>query len=121
MLISVDSKVVPFTKGEIALKLETCWDTEAIVAFETTDTGENCALEIRRGVCQFYKRPPTSVDATMRFDRPFLIKWVFGQTTFEDAVADRSITIKGDTATVADFLTKFEPFNQADDIAIASR
>ena len=100
---------------------ETCWDTQATVAFETADTGEECALEIRRGVCQFYETPPSSVDATMRFDRAFLIKWVFGQTTFEDAVADGSVTIEGDTATVADFFAKFEPFNQAGNIAIAAR
>jgi len=100
---------------------ETCWDTRATVAFEATDTAENCALEIRRGVCQFYETPPAAVDATMRFDRAFLIKWVFGQTMFEDAVADGSVAIDGDATTVADFLTKFEPFNEAGDIAIAAR
>jgi alkyl sulfatase BDS1-like metallo-beta-lactamase superfamily hydrolase len=78
-------------------------------------------LEIRRGVCQFYEIPPEERDATVIFDRAFLLKWIFGKTTFDEAVAAGDITIDGEAATVADFLAKFEPFNQTEEIAIAAR
>ena len=105
----------------VRLMAENSWDTRLTVAFETTDTNEACALEVRRGVCQFYEAAPESLDATMRFDRAFLIQWIFGRTTFEDAVANAAVSIDGDVATVAEFLAKFEPFNEATGIAIAAR
>lgn len=105
----------------VRLMSETCWETHLCVAFETVDSGESCALEIRRGVCQFYDAPPPGCDATARFDRAFLLDWLFGRTTFEDAIAAGRVSVEGDPAAVADFLAKFEPFNQQDDIAIAAR
>ena len=105
----------------VRLISETCWDTRVTLAFETTDTNEKCALEIRRGVCQFYETPPESRDATMAFDRAFLLEWMFGRTTFDRAVATGAVAVDGDIATVADFLAKFEPFNQAVDIAVVAR
>ena len=53
----------------VRLMSEECWETHLRVAFETADSGESCALEIRRGVCQFYDAPPQDCDATTRFDR----------------------------------------------------
>ena len=105
----------------VRLMSETCWETHLRVAFETTDTGESCALEIRRGICQFYETPPPERDATARFDRPFLLDWVFGRATFEEAIAAERVSVEGDAAAVAEFLAKFEPFNQRDDMAIAAR
>ncbi len=86
-----------------------------------TDSNESCALEIHRSVCQFFETPPDERDATVYFDRAFLLKWIFGQTTFDDAVAAGDITIDGEVATVSNFLAKFEPFNQTEEIAIAAR
>ena len=57
----------------------------------------------------------------MIFDRGFLLKWVFGQTTFEEAVEAGDINVQGKVATVAEFLSKFEPFNQSEEISIAAR
>ncbi len=105
----------------VRLIAERAWETRLCVAFRTGDSDEACALEIRRGVCQFHKAPPASCDAVVRFDREFLVGWVFGRTTFEAALAEGVVTVEGDAVAVADFLAKFEPFNQAAEIAIVAR
>ena len=105
----------------VRLIAESCLDTHLLVAFETADSGESCALEIRRGVCQFHATPPERCDATARFDRPFLLDWVFGRATFAEAVAAGRVAVEGDAGAVAGFLEKFEPFNQSDEIAVAAR
>lgn len=105
----------------VRLMSEECRETHLRVAFETTDSGESCALKIRRGVCQFYDTPPTDCDATARFDRGFLLDWVFGRATFAEAIAAERVSVDGNGAAVAEFLAKFEPFNQRDEIAIAAR
>jgi|MDTC01.2.fsa_nt_gb alkyl sulfatase BDS1-like metallo-beta-lactamase superfamily hydrolase len=105
----------------VRLISEASSETNIRVVFVTTDSNESCALEIRSGVCQFYEIPPDERDATVNFDRAFLLKWIFGQTTFDESVAAGNITIDGEAATVADFLDKFEPFNQTEEIAIAAR
>lgn len=105
----------------VRLKAEECGDTHLCVAFEATDSGEACALEIRRGVCQFHGAPPEGRDATVRFDRAFLLAWVFGKRTVEDGVQGGEVATEGDPAAVAEFLSMFEPFNQASDIAIVAR
>ncbi len=105
----------------VRLIAERCGETHLRVAFETTDTGESCALEIRGGVCQFHETPPPECDATARFDRGFLLDWVFGRATFEEAIAAERVSVEGDAAAVAEFLVKFEPFNEQADMAIAAR
>ena len=93
----------------VRLIAERSWDTRLRVAFQATDSGESCALEIRRGVCQFFADPPGDSDAEVRFDRTFLVDWVFGRTAFEDAVESGEVAVEGDVPAVADFLAKFEP------------
>ena len=105
----------------VRLMAERCDETHLRVAFETTDTGESCALEIRRGVCQFHETPPPECDATARFDRGFLLDWVFGRATFDEAIAAERVSVEGDAGAVAEFLVKFEPFNEQADMAIAAR
>ena len=105
----------------VRLKPEESWETHMRVVLETTDSKESCALEIRGGVCQFYELPPAECDATIKFDRTFLLKWIFGQTTFREALETGSIVADGDNSRVIDFFDKFEPFNQVDDVAIAVR
>lgn len=105
----------------VRLMAEQAFDTHLCVGFETADSGESCALEIRRGICRFHETPPAHCDATLRINRPFVLQWVFGQTTVEDAAAAGDISVDGDLDTVTGFLAKFEPFNQAVDIAIAAR
>ena len=105
----------------VRLIAERSWETRFRVAFRTTDSGEACALEIRRGVCQFFADPPADCDAQLRFARAFLVPWVFGRTTFEEAVESGEVVVEGDVPAVADFLAKFEPFNQVGEIAIVAR
>ena len=105
----------------VRLKPEVSWDTHMCVALETTDSKESCALEIRGGVCQFYELPPSVCDTTIKFDRAFLLKWIFGQITFREALEAGSIVADEDNSRVADFFDKFEPFNQVDDVRIAAR
>ena len=105
----------------VRLMAERCPETVLRVAFETTDSGESCALEIRRGVCQFFEVPPADCDARLRFDRSVLLEWLFGRTTFEAALGSGAAAVEGDAAAVAEFLACFEPFNRPDDIAVAAR
>ena len=105
----------------VRLKAEESWDTHISVAFETTDSGESCSLEVRRGICQFFATPAAERDATVKFNRPFVLQWIFGKTTFEDALAAGDISIDGDATVVSTFLSKFEPFNEATNISIAVR
>jgi len=105
----------------VRLRPEVSWDTQMRVALETTDSKEACALEIRGGVCQFYEVPPAECDAVVKFDRAFLLKWIFGQTTFREALENGNILADGDNSRITDFFDKFEPFNQVDDVRIAMR
>ena len=105
----------------VRLIAENAMDFNATVAFETTDTNEACALEVRRGVCQSYATAPAHTDATVRFDRKFLLQWLFGQTTVDEGVSNDAVKIDGDAKLVTAFLEKFEPFNQAGDIPVVLR
>ena len=105
----------------VRLKAEESWDTRIRIVFETTDSNEGCALEVRRGVCQFFAMPTGDRDATVKFNRPFVLQWIFGKTTFEDALAAGNISVDGDASIVSTFLSKFEPFNEATNISIAVR
>ena len=105
----------------VRLKAEETWDTRLTVAFETTDTQEHCALEIRCGVCQFHPTPPNYAVATVRLDREFLAHWTFGHVSFEDGVAGGQVTISGDEAAVAAFLDKFETVSDAGEVRVSVR
>ena len=105
----------------VRLKAEESWDTRLTIAFETTDTGERCALEIRRGVCQFHRTPPGNIVATVRFDREFLAQWTFGHTSFEDGLDAGQVSISGDKAVVIEFLEKFETVSDAGEVRVSVR
>ena len=105
----------------VRLIAEQAMDFRGTLAFERTDSGESCALEIRRGVCQFHDVAPKDAGATLRLDGEFLIEWLFGRTSVEDALAGGKVEVAGDARMATDFLAKFEPFNQTTEIAIAGR
>ena len=46
---------------------------------------------------------------------------MFGRAGFEEAIGDERVSVEGEAAAVAEFLTKFEPFNRVEEIAIAAR
>ena len=113
--------VVCLIVKESRLIAEQAMDFRGTLAFERTDSGESCALEIRRGVCQFHDVAPKDAGATLRLDGEFLIEWLFGRTSVEDALAGGKVEVAGDARMATDFLAKFEPFNQTTEIAIAGR
>ena len=105
----------------VRLKAERYLDYQRTLGFQASDTGESRALEIRRGVCRFLESIPDGADAVLKFDRPALTEWMFGQVTVEEALADRQMDLEGDGAIVSEFLSKFEQFNQPDPIPISVR
>jgi alkyl sulfatase BDS1-like metallo-beta-lactamase superfamily hydrolase len=106
----------------VRLMAEHTFDYHRTLGFQAVDSGEACALEIRRGVCRFHDTVPSGADAVLKFDRPVLTEWMFGRISVEDALNDHRMRLEGgDGAMVSEFLSKFEPFNQADPIAISAR
>ena len=105
----------------VRLVPEKAWDTKFSIKFETTDSQESCALEIRKGICQLHEIVPEQCDANISFDRKFLIQWVFGETTIKEALESKGVKFGGNKDQIIEFFEKFEPFNQLDDIAIAAR
>ncbi len=92
----------------VRLRAEAALDTQMTVAFETTDTGEACALEVRRGVCQFHGDPPDSADIRLRFSRAFLESTVTGGAGFPAGVAAGEVAAAGDTDGIEAFFALFE-------------
>ncbi len=105
----------------VRLMAEDAFDYQRTLGFDAADTGESCALEIRRGVCRFHETIPDGADAVLNFDRRFLTEWIFGKATIEDGLGEGRISVSGEAEMVAEFLAKFEPFNQAGAIAISAR
>lgn len=105
----------------VRLIAEEAMNDAMTVAFEATDTHERCALEIRRGVCQFHEVPPADAAATVKFDRAFLTEWTFGQISYEDGIRDRRVAVVGDAALVNRFLGRFEPISSSGSVAVSVR
>ena len=92
----------------VRLRAEDCMEMARTVTFNVTDTGETCALEIRRGVCQFHPGAPRSQDISIQFERSFLTQIFLGQTTYGDGIADGSARIDGDKSDFEEFISMFE-------------
>ena len=90
------------------LRAEDALDTHLTLGFVSSDTGEACGLEIRRGVCQFHDRLPEECDATLTFERAFLSKWAGGSVSFEGSIETGDVSLDGDPANVTAFFSKFE-------------
>ena len=105
----------------VRLKAEECMDTRMILGFETTDTEESFALEIRRGICQFHATPPERCDASLSFPRQFLSAWAGGGPSFEEGIESGEVSLEGDLSIVTDFFSKFEPASGGGDFALGVR
>ncbi|MYH35201.1 MAG: hypothetical protein F4160_00185, partial [Rhodospirillaceae bacterium] len=92
----------------VRLRAEAALDTRMTVAFETTDTDEACALQVRRGVCQFHADPPENADIGLRFSRAFLESTVTGGAGFAAGIADGDVAATGDTDGIDAFFALFE-------------
>ena len=93
----------------VRLIAEDAFDTHLTLGFTASDTGENCGLEIRRGVCQFHPALPASRDATLTFAREFLSTWAGGGVSFEEGIENGDVVLDGDRNAVSAFFKKFEP------------
>jgi alkyl sulfatase BDS1-like metallo-beta-lactamase superfamily hydrolase len=105
----------------VRLMAEQALDDHIIVAFEAIDTNERCALELRHGVCQFHDILPERVDATIRFDRTFLTRWTFGETSYREGVAAGHLQVNGDAARADLFFSRFEPISASGLVAVSVR
>lgn len=92
----------------VRLKDEEALETHVTVGFEETDSGETCALEVRRGICQFHTSVPSGADIRLRFSREFLESTITSGATFPAGIADGSVSVDGDNDTAADFFDLFE-------------
>jgi alkyl sulfatase BDS1-like metallo-beta-lactamase superfamily hydrolase len=105
----------------VRLKAEKCTDIDITVGFEAIDTGESCALQIRRGVCQFHEQLPARLDAKLCFERKFLTGLLFETTTIDAGVQQGQAIVDGDAKLVCQFWDKFETLSEAGEIRIAVR
>ena len=92
----------------VRLKAEDAMELHRTVTFNITDTDEACALEIRKGVCQFHPDASKSQDIALHFDRAFLIKLFLGQTSYADGIAAGEVSIDGSEQEFSEFISLFE-------------
>ncbi len=92
----------------VRLTAEECMDLNRTVTFNITDTDDTCALEIRRGICQFHPEAPKTQDISLYLERAFLTQIFLGQTTYGDGIADGSVKIEGDQKDFEEFISLFE-------------
>ena len=92
----------------VRLRAEDCKNLELTSTFNITDTNEICALEIRRGVCQFHPDAPKSEDIRINCERNFLTRIFLGQTTYQEGITDGSAQLEGDQRDFDHFMSLFE-------------
>jgi len=84
-------------------------DVHLAVAFRFTDTGQGCALEVRRGVAQLHESLPAQADVTVHLTVNDLHRIILRQTTFADALKAGEIKAEGKTVELARFFSFFDP------------
>ncbi|WP_415960364.1 alkyl sulfatase C-terminal domain-containing protein [Streptomyces sp. 021-4] len=92
----------------VRLDADAAADTHLTLGFRFTDTGDACALEIRRGVAVFHPEPPPALDATLVTTAALIHQLLLGTTTPADALRHGDITVEGDPATVHTFFGYFD-------------
>jgi alkyl sulfatase BDS1-like metallo-beta-lactamase superfamily hydrolase len=93
----------------VRLDADRAKDEHRTLAFSFTDTDEDCALEIRRGVAVFHEPAPDGVADTIVTTSDAIHQILLGEVTPADALAQGSITLRGDQQRVHEFLGFFEP------------
>lgn len=101
------------------LKAEKAMETRATLAFCINDHDENCALEIRRGVCQFHPESVEDPDILVTLERGVLDTIFLQQTSFPEAIKGGKIAVHGDVDRLCAFLDLFE--EPSTDMPIAVR
>lgn len=96
---------------------EKCQDTRITIAFHVRDIRDNvpkqnedtvCALEIRKGVCQFHSDKPEAIDAVLSFEKSFFTDLILKKDRWNTAIESGRIVVDGDKSKVAEFFACFE-------------
>jgi alkyl sulfatase BDS1-like metallo-beta-lactamase superfamily hydrolase len=106
-------EALPVTKVVEGLRVRLDADKAAAarvtLGFRFTDTGQQCALEIRRGVAVFHDSLPAKVDATLVVTSAVVHELLLGHLVPSQALGEDGITIEGSRETVRTFFGYFEP------------
>jgi alkyl sulfatase BDS1-like metallo-beta-lactamase superfamily hydrolase len=102
----------------VRLKAEEAMNDRCTVGFRVTDAEEACALEIRRGVCEFHDGIPGSPDLILKMDRTTLYAVFLRQLTFAQGVESGRIAIDGSLEKLCTFLDRFEETSMEMPIAV---
>ena len=97
----------------VRLAAERVLDLHETLIFEFPDSGEVCALEIRRGVAQFHPGAPPFPARRLRLPKRYLDQVLMGRVRLVDGLTDGELQVSdGDAAAVARFFDYFEdPFS----------
>lgn len=79
------------------------------VAFHLTDSGQDYALEIRRGIVELHRQPPAHADVTLIGNEDDLRRLLLRQTSFLKEWALGRIHVDGSTSDMARFFGYFDP------------
>ncbi len=91
------------------LKAEDTYHVNMSLAFKFTDLGEEYALTVRRGVCQFDRAFSEDADLVLTLSKPQFDSILLGETDFDQAVADGDVVLEGQPEELRRFLGYFEP------------
>jgi alkyl sulfatase BDS1-like metallo-beta-lactamase superfamily hydrolase len=83
-------------------------DVRMTLAFHTTDTNRDFALEIRRGVVELHRTRPARVDATLIGDEALLRDVLLRQRSFVKELVVRGLVVDGGLGTVSAFFDHFD-------------
>lgn len=93
----------------INLKAEDTDSVTMTAAFIVNDTKEECGLQIRNGIAQFYDQLPPSPDIIIEFERKFFQELLMGKATYQAGLEAGILKItKGTIDDVVRFFNYFE-------------
>jgi alkyl sulfatase BDS1-like metallo-beta-lactamase superfamily hydrolase len=84
-------------------------DVHMTVPFHLADSGQDYALEIRRGIVQLHRRQPPHADVTLSGNEDDLRRMLLRQTSFLKEWALGRIHVDGSTSDMARFFGYFDP------------
>ncbi|QDU35546.1 Metallo-beta-lactamase superfamily protein [Poriferisphaera corsica] len=93
----------------VRLMAEKTQNKDITMGFDFTDTGEQCGLQIRRGVAVFHPDMPSEVDVKLVSTKDVLDSIVLKQMTMKDAIDEHKIKVEGSRELMEEFFSYFEP------------
>jgi linear primary-alkylsulfatase len=92
----------------VRLKAEACADVQQTLIFVVTDTGEEMALEIRRGVAEFHSHRPAAAELVVKAPKLVHLMMIMGLMPVAMAMQSGQVEIEGDGGQIAAFYSFFE-------------